>query len=1065
MDSVKLFKFHIKFHRALLLTAFFGAYVFSGAVFAGARGEYVEGEALVLLKNNDAVPLDKASARSGVARSYAQSAASRADAEAVTTYAALSAATNKVFLFVRSKSDTTEELIAKLKSDPNVVAAVPNYISYARAVPNDPFFNQLWGMDKIGAPRAWDTTTGGPDVYVAVADSGVTPTHEDLVGNFDEGRSKNFTTNSSYVDGNGHGTHVIGTVGAVGNNGLGVAGVNWATKIIALKILNDEGLGSDAEIIGGLDYVKDLLEKNPDMRMAAINFSLGGWRSMTPDEVKDGPYYQAYKALSDTNRTVIVVAAGNEGHEAGQPNPERFWEGMRYVEAGEYTYPASLAALGTIENMIVVGASSMGDKAPGFTNWSERFVDVLAPGVDIESTVKNGKYERDWNGTSMAAPHAAGAIALLSAANPAWTARDLKRILLETANHDVNPTTGPTYKFDSATKVSAHGLIDVGKAVETVLNLSALGLSAGTLVPAFDPWTTGYVVQVDNSVNALTVTPKAEYPLIATTIAVKRRDSGERAGSALSLYEGANVIDVVVKHANGVAAKTYTLTVKKEAREAEPEVYGLTADPATVRSGGTSAIAMTGVKLSDKTQAAVFYEGTRVDEKAAETAGDGFVRTGELTFPVNDDTADKVYTVRASLNGTDWTTREVAVTVLGTKNSPAITGMGIGADTLSWRGGDSSVAVKGVNLPNYVRIGAFVSGASEPSVTEMTFGTSTEQATRLTIPVNDSTSGAKSYIVKASFDGTNWLDAHTGTITASAKPVLRIDGITVDPVLLPKQGGDVDVTVTGANLSGPLAIIAFDSEGYAVTSQAFQHVDPDSVNTTLWFMDNEGTSDEVYTIKVALGDSQPLDSPSATVTILGKDSASMPALPPQPSKEDEKINGSDVVKIGFDGDEIVVTYADGGEKVFDKDDYNVSVVYDEARFAIVDSDSDTALFRADGELIHDGAAIVVTAAASDNALSLGKSSLDDQGKVTTTAKTKDGKTEVAIPASSLLGGRRDITFDSGEGSNPRYKGILAMNYTHGFTTPASKPSGGGCDVGLGASLLFLAAALAAGKKK
>jgi uncharacterized protein YjdB len=174
---------------------------------------------------------------------------------------------------------------------------------------------------------------------------------------------------------------------------------------------------------------------------------------------------------------VIVVAAGNDGFEVGAPGLYAIQDndGKVVRATGSYDYPASFIG---INNMIVVGSIDKNNRASYFSNWSSKFVQLLAPGNGILSTYNNGNYE-PLSGTSMAAPHVTGAIALLSSHNRSLTPEQLKSHLLQTANGDVNPTTSavtinpPTEGLPMARQVAAdyklsmYGLLDIGKAIGT----------------------------------------------------------------------------------------------------------------------------------------------------------------------------------------------------------------------------------------------------------------------------------------------------------------------------------------------------------------------------------------------------------------------------------------------------------------------------------------------------------------------------------------------------------------------------------------------------------------------
>ena len=417
--------------------------------------EYIEGEAIVLLKPQSGAKLTDASFSSGgAAASYASSVAKYAGANVAQVYESLSVSGNKVFMFVKSPGKTTKQLISDLYRNSSVLSVSPNFIGHYNVTPNDPRYNELWGMEKINMPAAWNVSTGSSDVYVAVVDSGINAEHEDLAANTDIGRSKGFDyngiPNDKYTDSNGHGTHVAGTIGAVGSNDKGVAGVNWTTKIIALNIDNG-GKPELARVIAAVEYLNTLL--SDDVKVASVNFSIGmGNPRSTPKEVSTQGhplynFYYALKQLDDTDKTVIVSAAGNNRFEIGS-------------RSGIYAYPACFP----LKNSISVGAAGENDKEkPGFSNYGSA-VDMAAPGVDILSAKHSGNNEYiAMNGTSMAAPHVTGAAALLAAASADAKASDIKTALLATANPDINPTTG-------GIKLSQRGLLNVAKAINALKN-------------------------------------------------------------------------------------------------------------------------------------------------------------------------------------------------------------------------------------------------------------------------------------------------------------------------------------------------------------------------------------------------------------------------------------------------------------------------------------------------------------------------------------------------------------------------------------------------------------------
>ena len=438
---------------------------------------YVEGEALVVLRNNIGT-LNATSLNHTAAINYIGGVAGSASAEVVTTYSELSAAGGEIFALIRSETKSTEELIAELEINPNVVSASPNYIMYAAVKePNDTHWDKMWNMKSIRAHEAWDISTGNSNVYVAVLDSGIDAGHEDLKDNIDRVHSRNFVPgDSGLVDDkdyddksrSGHGTHIAGIAAATGNNKKGVAGVAWNAKLIVLRIMDADNMASHAWTIAGIDYLVGLLRDNPDMKVAAANLSIAGWRSLSPSDAKEEPLWIALDKLDKLNRTVIVVAAGNDYSQIGEP---AIFDYSGTYEKGQYCYPASYIGL---NNMIVV-AGTYHNSASITSNWSAVSVHLAAPGVGVYSTLPGSSYGlRD--GTSKAAPHVAGAAALVASANPDLTASKIREILLQSANPGINPEAPVSVEIDnewvtinpqriSTKRLSRYGLLNVGKAV------------------------------------------------------------------------------------------------------------------------------------------------------------------------------------------------------------------------------------------------------------------------------------------------------------------------------------------------------------------------------------------------------------------------------------------------------------------------------------------------------------------------------------------------------------------------------------------------------------------------
>ncbi|MFO0887870.1 MAG: S8 family serine peptidase [Isosphaeraceae bacterium] len=291
------------------------------------------------------------------------------------------------------------------QSDPHVLYAQPDYLLRINLAPNDPSFTsgRLWGLNNgndadIDAPEAWSFNTGSGNMVVAVIDTGVDYGHPDLARNMwvnrdevpgnnldDDGNGfvddvygYDFRNNDGNpMDDNGHGTHVAGTIGAVGNNGVGVVGVNWNVKIMALKFLGADGSGSSSGAIQALNYAVQMGAK-------ISNNSYGG----------DG-YEQAFAdalAAASNAGHIFVAAAGNDGRDI-DTTP---------------TYPGSYNA----PNVVTVAATDSNDGRAWFSNFGARTVELGAPGVNIYSTAPGNRYQA-LSGTSMATPHVAGALALI----------------------------------------------------------------------------------------------------------------------------------------------------------------------------------------------------------------------------------------------------------------------------------------------------------------------------------------------------------------------------------------------------------------------------------------------------------------------------------------------------------------------------------------------------------------------------------------------------------------------------------------------------------------------------
>ena len=295
------------------------------------------------------------------------------------------------FRVLKVTAANRDKLLAQLKQDPSIEIAEPDYIAQAIAIPNDPQFPSQWHHPKIQTPQAWDVTLGTSSTVVAVIDTGVNYRHTDLVGKVLPGWD--FVNNDSdALDDQGHGTSVAGAVAAYGNNGKGVAGVNWSAAILPVKVLDSYGSGAYSDVAQGIVYAADRGAK-------IINLSLGG-----PDAssvMQDAVNYAVSKGC------LVICAAGNAGTSAPM-------------------YP------GACKGSFAVSATDSSDK---ITNWSSygNHVSVSAPGLNILTTTMDGSYATV-SGTSFSSPIVAGVASLVWGVKSTLTAAQVASVLTSTAD-------------------------------------------------------------------------------------------------------------------------------------------------------------------------------------------------------------------------------------------------------------------------------------------------------------------------------------------------------------------------------------------------------------------------------------------------------------------------------------------------------------------------------------------------------------------------------------------------------------------------------------------------------
>jgi serine protease len=388
------------------------------------RHPYVENEIIVKLRADAGFV-----AESAVADQILPTTATRAERLAPETG-------DGIFVMELGGGTTVEEAIRRAEADPRVEYAEPNYLISTEATPNDTFFDRQWGLlntgsdfgkagADIGAAQLWDLTQGSDDVVVAVTDTGIDLTHPDLSDNawvnprevagdgldndgnglVDDINGWNFRGNNSNFSAGAdfHGTHVSGTVGAVGNNGRGVSGVAWRVKLMALKFIEGRS-GETADAIKAINYAVDQRRRGVNVRV--INASWGD----------GGPGSSLRNAIRDAGEAGIlfVCAAGNESTD-NDADPD---------------YPSVWSK--DISSVISVTALDRADNLASFSNYGHTTVNIGAPGVQVLSTLPGGGYGFS-SGTSMATPHISGAAVLIWTREPQLTPAEVRERIVRSS--------------------------------------------------------------------------------------------------------------------------------------------------------------------------------------------------------------------------------------------------------------------------------------------------------------------------------------------------------------------------------------------------------------------------------------------------------------------------------------------------------------------------------------------------------------------------------------------------------------------------------------------------------
>jgi thermitase len=347
------------------------------------------------------------------------------------------------YLLLKSNAKSTSSLITELESLSEVQFAEPNYLYRISAAessaPTDPLYSKLWGLGNrgsnepdrngrtsstpgvpgadISAEKAWSLTQGSRKVVIAVIDTGIDYNHPDLKNNIwinekeiagnniDDDRNGYVDDvhgwnaqldNGNPMDGNAHGTHCAGTIGADHNNGQGVAGVMGEVRLMAVKFLSDEGSGSLVDAVEAIDYATKM-----NVDIMSNSWGGGGYSQSLMDSIT---------AAKDKG-IIFVAAAGNDSNN----NDSR------------PAYPASYQ----VENVISVASHNAQDTLSSFSNFGRRSVHVAAPGSNILSTTPGNQY-KVFSGTSMATPHVSGIVGLLIADSGRLPPAEIRNRLMAT---------------------------------------------------------------------------------------------------------------------------------------------------------------------------------------------------------------------------------------------------------------------------------------------------------------------------------------------------------------------------------------------------------------------------------------------------------------------------------------------------------------------------------------------------------------------------------------------------------------------------------------------------------
>lgn len=311
------------------------------------------------------------------------------------------------------------DVIEELEKRDDILVAEPNYIievDSSSVTPNDTYLNEQWAVDKIDLTSAWDITTGSDDVSVGIIDSGIKAAHSDLSANVDSSLSKSFIDDSPLTDELGHGTHVSGIIGAVGNNNHGVTGVCWNVNLVSLKIFDSDGNGSVGDLASAINYAQ-----SNDIDILNFSGSFGVDRDYQVN-------CETLKEAINNYDGIFVCSAGNQAIDIDGSE----WPSMGKRYPAVYTNDSIIAVAATDRDDELWYQSSYNGSSYGSTS-----VDLAAPGLSIYSTYNGNTsdlYYTTLTGTSMASPYVTGVAALIKSEYPGISAFGIKKAILDSVD-------------------------------------------------------------------------------------------------------------------------------------------------------------------------------------------------------------------------------------------------------------------------------------------------------------------------------------------------------------------------------------------------------------------------------------------------------------------------------------------------------------------------------------------------------------------------------------------------------------------------------------------------------